>query len=145
MSLLCLDSSVLVKLVVPEPGSDVAARLLDGDSEVVSPSFAWAEVGSALRKQVRAGVLTKGDAERAWRDFLDLGVRFIDTREIREAAWDLAGRLELLTLYDAAFLAVAKAAPGGPCPFWTADAALAAQVRRSGAPVDVLVIGEKRG
>ncbi len=117
----CLDSSVLVKLIVNEPGSDRAAALLAAGTEFVAPAFAWAEVGSTLRKKVRAGQLTWDAAQRAWRDLLDLEVAFIQTADTIRRAWELADEFDLPTLYDAAFLAVAEKDPEGPCPFWTAD------------------------
>jgi HAD superfamily phosphoserine phosphatase-like hydrolase len=121
MSPLCLDSSILIKLLTGEPGSEAAAAVVTPDSELVAPAFAWAEVGSALRKKVRTGELDPVRAGRAWDDFLKLDLRFLQRPDLMRRSWDLAGRFSLPTLYDAAFLAAAEQAPGGPCLMWTAD------------------------
>jgi len=120
----CLDSSVLVKLLTPEPGSAAAAQVAAGAADLFAPEFAWAEVGSALRKKVRTGALTLDQADQAWGALSALGLTFVASAEVRDRAWRLAVEYGLPTLYDAAFLAVAELAPGGPCPLWTADARL---------------------
>jgi predicted nucleic acid-binding protein len=55
---LCLDSSVLIPYLTPEDNSDKAEMLiLDAIStslRLVAPCFAWAEVGSVLRKKLGA-------------------------------------------------------------------------------------------
>ena len=117
----CLDSSVLIKVLTPEPGSAAAAALAADAADIFAPAFAWAEVGSALRKKLRTRTLDAGQADRAWAAFLDLGVTFVDMEDVRTRAWQLAVEFTLPTLYDAAFLAVAELAPGGPHPLWTAD------------------------
>ncbi len=65
------------------------------------------------------------DAVAAWDAFLALGIEFMQAEAVSRRAWALAEQLGLPTLYDAAFLAVAELAPGGPVPFWTADRELA--------------------
>jgi len=120
----CLDSSVLVKLLTPEPGSAAAAEVVAAASDLFVPEFAWAEVGSALRKKVRTGALTLEQADRAWEALSALGLTFVAEAEVRSRAWGLAVEYALPTLYDAAFLAVAELAPGGPCALWTADVRL---------------------
>jgi len=117
----CLDSSVLIKVLTPELGSAAAAALAGAAADLFAPAFAWAEVGSALRKKVRTRALDAEQADRAWAAFLDLGVIFVDVEHVRTRAWRLAAEFVLPTLYDAAFLAVAELAPGGPHPLWTAD------------------------
>ena len=62
MSLVYLDSSALVKLVVAEPESSVLADFLRGWSERVSSAVALTEVPRALR---RAGFGRASAAERA--------------------------------------------------------------------------------
>lgn len=125
MRRLCLDSSVIVKLLVDEEGSKQARELI-GDAVlanalVVAPAFAWAEVGSVLRKKVRQGRLLPDEAERAWRLFIGLPIEYVDSLEIRERAWAIASDCNLPTLYDAAFLAAAETLLDGPGEFWTSD------------------------
>lgn len=120
----CLDSSVLVKLLTPESLSGAAAALVSPGTEVFAPAFAWAEVGSALIWKVRSGRLSVAEADAAWDAFLRLRVVFMQDDNVARRAWEMARALELPTLYDAAFFAVAELAPGGPHPFYTADARL---------------------
>ncbi|MEJ5945671.1 type II toxin-antitoxin system VapC family toxin [Pseudokineococcus basanitobsidens] len=62
MSVVYLDSSALVKLLVEEEGSDVAAALWDGADAVVSSRLAGVEVRAALAAARRGGRLD----ERGW-------------------------------------------------------------------------------
>lgn len=48
MALVYFDSSALVKLVVEEPGSDLAAALWDGCDAAISSRLAYPEVRAAL-------------------------------------------------------------------------------------------------
>ena len=126
----CFDTGVWVKsLVAEEPleQSEAAARLvlraLAAD-HIVAPSFAWAEIGSVLRKKVRQGALAADQADELWSRFNSLPIEFTETADLRAAAWEIAGRYALPTLYDAAFLAcmeVMAAQQGTTGIFWTAD------------------------
>lgn len=59
------DSSAFVKLLVDEPGSDLAARLWDEVDVVVSSRLADPEVHAALAAALRAGRLTEEAELRA--------------------------------------------------------------------------------
>ncbi|HHW42500.1 MAG TPA: type II toxin-antitoxin system VapC family toxin [Desulfotomaculum sp.] len=129
MSFVCLDSSILVKLLTWEDGSEAAAELMDRVVEsgqtVILPAFAWAEVGSVLRKKVRKKEITPEEAGEAWRMFRRLRIiSYQDNEKVSGAAWEIAAKENLSTLYDAAYLAVAEVAAkdaGKVCEFWTAD------------------------
>lgn len=134
---ICLDTSAVVKaLVAEEPRAEseaAAAVLLRGltDGRLVAPSWAWAEVGSVLRKKLRRGLLTAAETAALWQGFLELPIDFLDSAELRARAWQIAERHGLPTLYDAAFLAcaeVAPAPPGARREYWTADVQLLSQV-----------------
>ena len=122
-----LDTSVLVKALVPEPGSDRAAALLaravGANGRLVAPAFSWTEVGSVLLKKVRTGEMDSKGAGDLWADVLGLGIEYLDGDSIREAAWRIASEYGLPSLYDAAFLATAEVlcAQGSGVEFWTAD------------------------
>jgi predicted nucleic acid-binding protein len=134
----CLDSSVLIKVLTWEEGSELAARLLErifeSNQVVVLSGFAWAEVGSVLRQKVTRKEIEPDEADAAWEKFC--GLRLLVCRE-GENLWNLAWRISveenLPTLYDAAYLAVselaAKESDGGKCLFWTADEKLANSVQ----------------
>ena len=72
MALVYFDSSALVKLVVEEAGSDLAAALWDGCDAPLSSRFAYPEVRAALAAAGRSHDLEDRDlavAERAWEEF----------------------------------------------------------------------------
>ena len=71
MALVYFDPSALVKLVVEETGSDVAAAMWDGCDAALSSRLAYPEVCAALAAAGRNHDLGKTDlavAERAWDD-----------------------------------------------------------------------------
>ncbi len=93
---LCLDSSVLIPYLTPEDHSEKAELLLlDAISScyrLVVPNFAWAEVGSVLRKKVRRGVLTSEESEACFKDFQLLPLEFIEQADVRNKAWAIAAQ-----------------------------------------------------
>lgn len=122
---LCLDSSVIIPYLVPEENSEKAETLIQNailsSIRVVTPCFAWAEVGSVLLKKVRRGLLTAEESQACFEDFQQLPLEFIDHPHLRDKAWAIAPKHGLTTLYDAAFLACAAMFDA---EFWTADQAL---------------------
>lgn len=127
--LICLDTSVLVKaLVVEEPreqaiaAADLLLRSLS-EGRLIAPAWAWAEVGSVLRKKLRQGLLTPQEAGELWVSFCELPIDFLDSTALRTRAWELAEQYGLSTLYDAAFLACIETAtaPDSNREYWTAD------------------------
>jgi hypothetical protein len=69
MPLVYFDSSALVKLVVEEAGSELAAELWDGCDAAVASRLAYPEVRAALAAAARNHDLTEGEldaAEQAW-------------------------------------------------------------------------------
>lgn len=123
----CLDAGVWIKALVAEDLGDEAGKLLADvivQSRLVAPAFCWAEVGSVLRKKVRAQQITSKEATDAWTDFEAMTLTFLDTPAIRSRAWQLAESFGQSTLYDAAYLACTELANGESRAFWTADDAL---------------------
>lgn len=92
---------------------------------MVLPGFAWAEVGTVLKKKVARGLISTEQAEIAWESFNSLGViTFVNDITVMRAAWRIADEEALPTLYDAAYLAVSEILArqnGEECEFWTAD------------------------
>ena len=128
---LCLDTSVLIQYLIPE-GLQVHAEALvlevvENAVRIVAPAFAWAEIGSLLRKKIRAGLITSEEAQGCFDDFCQLPIEYIDTDQIRAKAWEIAQQYQLPTLYDAAFLACTESVGMG-CHFWTADKTLLNQL-----------------
>lgn len=126
---ICLDSSVLIKLLTWEDGSETAAELMEkiaaSELSVVLPSFAWAEIGSVLRQKALRKEITAEEAEESWRIFRRLrNITYMDGDEVISTAWRISTEERLSTLYDASYLAVAETIAkqsNEVCEFWTAD------------------------
>ena len=92
MALVYFDSSALVKLVIEEPGTDLAAGLWDGCDAALSSRLAYAEVRAALAAAGRAHDVTAAGlraAVRAWEEYWS-AVRPV---ELTAAVAHLAGEL----------------------------------------------------
>jgi predicted nucleic acid-binding protein len=119
---MCIDTSVFIKYLCPDEQQQSATNLitdaLSRTAKLVAPSFAWAEIASVLRKKVRSNLLAAAEAEQIYAAYCNLPIDYIDKEDIRIRAWQIAERYGLLTLYDAAFLAVAETEAA---EFWTTD------------------------
>ena len=111
MPLVYFDSSALVKLVVEEAGSDLAADMWDGCDAALSSRLAYPEVCAALAAAGRGHDLDEADlatAEHAWEDYW-ASTRPVElTAAIERQAGQLA-RLHGLRGGDAVHLASALA------------------------------------
>ena len=70
--LVYFDASAMVKLLVQEPGSDLAAELWDGCDAPVASRVAYPEVCAALAAAARNHALTGDEASaaaRTWEEF----------------------------------------------------------------------------
>ena len=98
MAIVYFDASALVKLLVEEPGSDVAAALWDGCDAAVSSRLAYPEVCAALAAAGRNRDLDEGNlavCERDWEDFWG-AIRPVELSErAQRAAGGLAKRHHL--------------------------------------------------
>lgn len=126
---MCIDTSVWIPYLVPELYQAQAKILMDEalsqNIRIVAPTFAWAEVGSVLRKKTRAGSIIIQEAQEIFEDFCELPIDYIETEAIRVRAWQIAADYGLPTLYDAVFLACAESFSA---EFWTADIAMIRQL-----------------
>ena len=130
MSLVYLDSSALVKLVVAEPESSVLANFLRGWSERVSSAVALTEVPRALR---RAGF---GASERRRSREVMARIALVDVdRRILVAAAALDP--PALRTLDAIHLATALAVREDLAAIVTYDRRLAAAAERAHLEVSV--------
>ena len=122
---LCLDTSVIIPYLVPDESEPLADSLVleavVGNTCLVAPAFAWAEVGSVLRKKIRMALLTTEEAFGCYQDFCNLPIDYVNEELLRVRAWEIAEQYQLPTLYDAAFLACAQSQKAD---FWTADKVL---------------------
>lgn len=128
---LCLDTSVLIQYLVPEEFQPQAEALVleavEGTVRLIAPAFAWAEIGSVLRKKTRADLLSAQEAKGCFDDFCQLPIDYINTAQIRARTWEIGEQYQMPTLYNAAFLACAESV-GADYQFWTADKTLLNQL-----------------
>lgn len=92
MAIVYFDASALVKLLVTEPGSDIAAALWDGCDAAVSSRLAYPEVCAALAAAGRDGDLdeeSRATCEQDWEEFW-AAIRPV---ELSERVQRVAGRL----------------------------------------------------
>jgi predicted nucleic acid-binding protein len=107
------DTSALVKLVVREPGSELASALFNRADVVVTSRLADIEVRAALAAGARAGLLDAAEhvsAVAGWeRLWASLGVVEVGERIARDAAALIADAGVPLRADDAVHLAAACA------------------------------------
>lgn len=129
--ILCLDTSVFIKYLVSAEYEPLAVALvveaIEGSARIVVPYFTWAEVGSVLRKKVRAKLINPEQASELFAVFCELPIEYLDSQILRAQAWTLAEQYQMPTLYDAAFLACTEIV-GANCEYWTADKKLLNQL-----------------
>ena len=126
---ICLDTSVLIKVLVEEEDSQKATSLMQKVIQdrqfIVLPSFAWAEVGSILRKKLRKNKMAIQEIVDLWLEFRKFpGIEYLSDDLVMDRAWKISSYFDLPTLYDAAFMAVSEVVmqeTGELCEFWTAD------------------------
>jgi len=119
----CVDVSLAVKWVVPEPDSPAADALLadwqQRELRMIAPRLFSAEVDSVIRKKVAVrGELTEEEGETAFAAVCRLPVSLVWHPAQRERAWQLAKEPDRTTVYDTTYLATAELFG---CEFWTAD------------------------
>lgn len=102
---LIVDSSVAVKWVADEPGSDRARTLYLSD-ECWAPALIMAEVGNALWKKRRMKIVSLEQAAAALRALPDL-IRLFDMTDLAPRAFALAADLDH-PIYDCFYLALAE-------------------------------------
>ena len=121
-SQICIDSGILLKLVLHEPDSHLAEALwrswvMDG-VQLVAPYLFGFEVTAVIRKVTYQGLLTPAIGEQVLKKALEFDVTLQTFTGIHERAWTLAAQFNRPTAYDTHYLALAEKVA---CPFWTAD------------------------
>lgn len=121
-SQVCVDSGVVLKLVLDEPDSDQAEALwagwIEAGRQPVAPYLFAFEITAVLRKHVYRGTLTDAEGRHALQQALAFDVVLLSPDGLHLRAWSLAARFNLSTAYDAHYLALAEELG---CEFWTSD------------------------
>ncbi|MFY9933837.1 MAG: type II toxin-antitoxin system VapC family toxin [Streptosporangiaceae bacterium] len=111
MALVYFDSSALVKLVVEESGSDLAAELWDGCDAALASRLAYPEVRAALAAAMLNHDLSEDDlitAEQSWEQYW-AAVRPVELTAATERQAGQLARTHALRGADAVHLASALA------------------------------------
>lgn len=111
MALVYFDASALVKLVIDEDGSDLAARLWDGCDAALASRLAYVEVYAALAASRRNSDLSEARLETALDGFdaFWASVRPVEITEAVQLRAGLLARQHSLRGADAIHLASATA------------------------------------
>lgn len=115
-----LDASVLVEfLTESERGQDVSRRLQGTTGWLWAPAVIDAEVGHALRSEVRRRRISPRFAEEALEDLMSMQLERVSHRFLAERAWQLRNNV---SFYDGLYVALAEALDA---PLLTFDTRLA--------------------
>jgi len=126
----CIDASIVLKLVVVEDDSDRARSLWRSLAEAgrvaVAPGLLLFECVSTLRHLIARGALRGSAARRSLEALLSLPITFPAPDGLVERTWQLAAHFQQPQAYDSFYLALADLMR---VPFWTADRRLYNAVR----------------
>jgi predicted nucleic acid-binding protein len=110
-----VDATVLVEYLAGGESEEAAAHAIGRERWVWAPALVDAEVGNALRRQVRAKVLTARKAYAALDDLLEMRLQRVEHRFLVERAWQLRDNV---SFYDGLYVALAE---GMGAPLLTLD------------------------
>lgn len=129
-SQVCVDASFVVKLGLPEEGSDRAESLWREwhrqGKAVTAPPLLCYEITSVLRNAVYRGRITQEEGLQILEYLLALSIRFLAPEKMHLNAWQIATSLRQPAAYDAHYLALAQ---NIGCDLWTGDKRLHQKVK----------------
>ena len=105
ITLLVVDTSVAIKFVTQEKGSEAAYQIVTGPESLIAPDWMLAETASALWKKVKFSLLLERNAERALKALPDFFEKIVPSRPLLDEAFRLSFRLGH-PVYDCLFLAL---------------------------------------
>ncbi len=126
---ICVDASVMVRLLVPSRDSlarDKWEQWSTDSRSLIAPTLLYYEVANALYQYQRSGQLSAEAIRAALQAAQSLSVELLAEPEIHELALKIADQFELSATYDAHYLAL-SASFGAE--FWTADRRLCRKVQ----------------
>jgi predicted nucleic acid-binding protein len=118
--MIIVDSSVLVAALLADHDFGVWAARAIAVSDLGAPSIAAFEAANIIRRHVAAGLIDDRLAAVAHRDLALLTVEYWPYHAVAARCWELRHNL---TIYDAAFVAMAEATES---PLYTLDQRLTA-------------------
>jgi predicted nucleic acid-binding protein len=115
-----LDASVLVEFLSGGEHAESSERhLLESPGWLWAPYLVDAEVGHALRGEVRAGKISARAARAALGDLMEMRLQRVSHHLLADRAWELR---QNVSFYDALYVALAEALEA---PLVTLDGRLA--------------------
>jgi len=115
-----VDASVLVEYLTAGEHADSSRRQIESSAGWLwAPYLVDAEVGHALRGEVRAGELSARAARAALGDLLEMRLQRVSHHLLADRAWELR---QNVSFYDALYVALAEALGA---PLVTLDSRLA--------------------
>lgn len=108
----CVDASLVLKWLLHEEGSDTALELLDRwkkeGIQLIAPGLIDYEIGSALRKKILRNHLHSDDLLPLFDLYMRTGLLLFHLSDLVAQSVPLAGLLDQPTVYDVAYLLIAK-------------------------------------
>ena len=121
-SLVCVDASLALKLVLHEADSDRAQALwqgwIDTDTEIVAPEHLAFEATSVIRNHVHRGLISREAGRQAFNALHAQQITLVSSAGLNIGAWEMAEEFQRPTAYDAYYVALAETLG---CELWTAD------------------------
>jgi predicted nucleic acid-binding protein len=114
-----VDASVLVEYLTGGEHVEAARVAIGRERWVWAPALVDAEVGNALRRKVRAEMLSARKARAALDDFIEMRIQRVPHHHLVERAWQLRDNV---SFYDGLYVALAEGMGG---PLLTLDRKLA--------------------
>jgi predicted nucleic acid-binding protein len=105
---LLVDTSVIVKWFLDEPGREAALNVLDSDERLDCLDFGLAEIANVLWRRVRKKDIVFGQAQSALVELDEIFVSVHPSSPLLERGLELARQLDH-SVYDCLFLAAAMA------------------------------------
>jgi predicted nucleic acid-binding protein len=120
---ICLDSSIVIKVIIEEQFSDKAMASVQAavtrDELLVAPTLLSIEVTNVLRQRMRRSpVVTEDETLELLRRYESIHLEIHNPPGLHRQALLLATHYGLPATYDAHYLALASMLG---CPFWTDD------------------------
>jgi predicted nucleic acid-binding protein len=103
-----VDASAIASVLVPEPQTAHAERLLDTGYELLAPDHLQIEIYSVLLRALRRDRLTEDDVIGSLEDLRGMSITFLSSPPYLDAAFAMAKRRGG-SVYDALYVAAARA------------------------------------
>jgi predicted nucleic acid-binding protein len=126
-----VDASLVLRLVIDEPGSVAVQALWEAWKEnrtfIVAPTLLIYEAVNGLHRAWKGGWLTVDEVKESITLLIRFPIHYYSPQELADRAAQLARDFQLEATYDTFYLALAEMLN---CEFWTGDRRLYNAVQR---------------